>query len=89
MVKNPPSNAGDGYKRLRFGPWVRKIPWSRKWQPSPVFLPRESHGPRRWASPWGGKESDTHKPRLRRLTNASNQKQAGIIAGNTIEICWC
>ena len=70
MVKNPPSNAGDGYKRLRFGPWVRKIPWSRKWQPSPVFLPRESHGPRRWASPWGGKESDTHKPRLRRLTNA-------------------
>ena len=53
VVKNPPTNAGDGCKRLRFGPesssLVRKIPWSRKWQPSPVFLPRESHGPRRWA----------------------------------------
>ena len=27
-----------------FDPWVRKIPWRRKWQPSPVLLPRESHG---------------------------------------------
>ena len=26
-------------KRWRFDPWVRKIPWSRKWQPTPVFLP--------------------------------------------------
>ena len=28
----------------RFNPWVEKIPWRRKWQPTPVFLPRESHG---------------------------------------------
>ena len=27
-----------------FDPWVRKIPWRRKWQPTPVFLPGESHG---------------------------------------------
>ena len=27
-----------------FDPWVRKIPWRRKWQSAPVFLPRESHG---------------------------------------------
>ena len=33
-------------KRLRFDPWVRIIPWSRKWQPTPVFLPGESHGQR-------------------------------------------
>ena len=26
------------YKRHRFSPWVGKIPWSRKWQPAPVFL---------------------------------------------------
>ena len=26
--------------------WVRKIPWKRKWQPTPVFLPRKSHGQR-------------------------------------------
>ena len=25
-------------------PWVRKIPWRRKWQPIPVFLPGKSHG---------------------------------------------
>ena len=33
-------------KRCRFDPWVRNIPWSRKWQPNPVFLPKESHGQR-------------------------------------------
>ena len=27
------------HSRLRFDPWVGKIPWKRKWQPSPVFLP--------------------------------------------------
>ena len=34
------------HKRLRFNPWVRKIPWRRKWQFTPVFLPGESHGHR-------------------------------------------
>ena len=33
-----------GYKRCRFDPWVEKIPWRRAWQPTPVFLPGESHG---------------------------------------------
>ena len=33
-------------KRHRFDPWVRKIPWRRKWQLTPVFLPGESHGKR-------------------------------------------
>ena len=37
-VKNQPANAGD-HKRCRFSPWVGKILWSRKWQPTPVFLP--------------------------------------------------
>ena len=31
-------------RRLGFDPWVRTIPWRRKWQPTPVFLPGESHG---------------------------------------------
>ena len=35
-----------GWKRHGFDPWVRKIPWKRKWQPIPVFLPEESHGQR-------------------------------------------
>ena len=30
-----------------FNPWVRKIPWRRAWQSSPVFLPKEPHGQRR------------------------------------------
>ena len=33
-------------KRCRFYPWVGKIPWRRAWQPTPVFLPGESHGQR-------------------------------------------
>ena len=33
-------------KRYRFDPWVGKIPWRRKWQPTPVFLPGKSHGQR-------------------------------------------
>ena len=40
--------------------WIRKIPWSRKWQPTPVFLSEKSHEQRRVAgcSPWGCKELD-------------------------------
>ena len=33
-------------RRCRFDPWVRKILWRRKWQPTPVFLPGKSHGRR-------------------------------------------
>ena len=33
-------------KRCSFHPWVRKIPWRRAWQPTPVLLPGESHGQR-------------------------------------------
>ena len=38
----------------RLNPWVSKIPWRRNWQPTPVFLPGESHGQRSRAdcSPW-------------------------------------
>ena len=48
-------------RRPGFNPWVGKIPWSRKWQPTPVFSPGESHGWRSLAcySPWGHKMSDT------------------------------
>ena len=33
-----------GNGRLGFDPWVGKIPWRREGQPTPVFLPRKSHG---------------------------------------------
>ena len=44
----------------RFDPWVGKIPWRRKWQPIPVFLPGKSHEQRSLVgySPWSRKESD-------------------------------
>ena len=47
-------------QRPGFDPWVGKIPWRKEWQPTPVFLPGESHGQRNLASysPWGHKESD-------------------------------
>ena len=50
-------------RRPRFDPWLRKIPWRRKWQPTPVFFPREFHGQMSLAgySPWGRKESDMTK----------------------------
>ena len=49
------------WKRPGFDPWVGKIPWRRKWHPTPVFLPGESHRQRSLAghSSWGCKESDT------------------------------
>ena len=48
-------------ERPGFDPWVRKIPWRRKRQATPVLLPGKSHG---WSSlvgygPWGHKELDT------------------------------
>ena len=47
--------------RPGFDPWVRKILWRRKWQPTLVLLPGKSHGERSMVgySPPDGKESDT------------------------------
>ena len=50
-------------RRPRFDPWVRKIPWRKKWQATPVFFLGEFHGQRSLVgySPRGCKESDTTK----------------------------
>jgi len=45
VVKNSPIYTGDD-TRCRFSPQVRKTPWRRAWQPTPVFLPEKSHGQR-------------------------------------------
>ena len=49
------------HKRHGLDPCVRKVPWRRKWQPTPVFSSGESHGQRSLVgySPWGRQESDT------------------------------
>jgi len=59
VVKNLPANAGR-HRRRGFDPWVRKIPWRRAWQPTPVFLPGESQGQKSLVgySSWGHKELD-------------------------------
>ena len=56
LVKNLPEVQEAG-----FSPWVGTLPWRRAQQPTPVFLPRESHGQRSLMgySPWGHRESDT------------------------------
>ena len=61
VVKNPPANAGDIKDRSKFHLWVRKIPWRKARQPTPVFLPGEPHGQRSLAgySPRGRRESNT------------------------------
>ena len=67
------------WKRHGFEPWVRKILWRRKWQPTLVFLPGESHGQRSQVGcgPRSPKESDTTEP-LSRLSLA--RKPALLLA---------
>ena len=47
-------------RKLGFDPWVGKIPWRSSWQPTPVFLPEESHRERSLMghSPQGHKEAE-------------------------------
>ena len=63
MVTSHSNNNSNNYHPTScysFNPWVGKIPWRRKWQSSPVFLPGEFHGQRSLVgySPWGRKESN-------------------------------
>ena len=64
-------------KRCGFDPWVGKIPWRRKWHPTPVFLPGKFYGQRNLEgySPWGQKESDM-------------TEQLTTQATKTMEICY-
>ena len=60
VVKNPPANG-----REAFNPRVGKSPLGRKWQPTPVFLPGESHGQKSLVgrNPQGCKKSDKTEQR--------------------------
>ena len=65
MVKNRPA-----MKRPRFDHWVRKIPWRRKGEHTPVFLPGEFQGQRSLVgyTPWGPKESDMTERLIQQAT---------------------
>ena len=71
-------------RRLGFDPWVRKTPWKRKRQPTPVFLPGESHGQQSLVgySPWGHKESDMIEFGERR-----ERRLLSFVSGGTM-IAW-
>ena len=60
VVKNLPASAGD-VGDVGLIPASGRSPWRRAWQPTPAFLPGESHGQRslNGYSPQGHKESDT------------------------------
>ena len=60
MVKNPPANSGDARDVSLIPELGRSVPWRRKWQPTPLFLPGKSHRQRslEGCSPRGCKESD-------------------------------
>ena len=63
------------FRRCGFDPWVRQILWRRKWQPTPVFLPEESHGQRRgvWeATDHGVAKSQTCLKQLNTHTHKIN-----------------
>ena len=66
----------------RFDPWIGKIPWSRKWQPTPVLLPGVSHGQRSLVgySPWGHKESDT--------TERLSFSEPSYLEDISVNNCW-
>ena len=59
-------------RRHRFDLWVGKIPWRRKWQPTPVFLPGKSHGQRRLA----GYSSRGHRSVRHNLVTKTNSHLA-------------
>ena len=66
LVDNPagvraivPEESTHQCRRHWFDPYVRKIPWKRKWQSTPVFLPEKPHGQRSMEghSPWGSQRA--------------------------------
>ena len=77
MVKNPPASVGDG-----------KIPWRRKWQPTPVFLPRKSHGQMSLAGyrPWGHKELDSARKQFIYVSFLDGPRKVGKLMINKFRL---
>ena len=93
VVKNPAANAGDV-------PWVGKIPWRRKWQPVPVFLPGEPMDRGAWqATVHGVTKNQTRLERLSTHTHlvvlllSCYRKQATVQfkkdSGPNYQAAWC
>ena len=63
------------HKRQGFNPWLGKVPWGKVWQPTPVFLPGESHGQRSLVgySPFWVAKSQIQLKRLSTYTKINYQ----------------
>ena len=78
-------------RRFRFNLWVGKIPWRRKWQPTPVLLPGKSHGWRSLAgySPWGCKELDrTEHIRTHTHTHTLTHTHLSFGLSSSLKLKW-
>ena len=70
--------------KTEFHPWIWKIPWRRAWQPTPVFLPRESHGQRSLA----GYGLQGHKePDMTEITCTQTHYQLYIPKFKQLRLC--
>ena len=67
-------------KRLGFDPWVRKIPWRRAWQPTPVFLPGES--------PWTEEPGGLQSMGLQRVGPDGATEHKDVASFGTGISCW-
>jgi len=63
-----------------FYPWVGKIPWRRKWQPTPVFLPGNSQGQRNLVDycPWGCKDLATEQSKKEKKKKERKKEKASL-----------
>ena len=99
VTKNPPANAG-GTVDARFNPWVRNIPWRRKWRITLVFLPGEFHGLGSLVGygPWDCKESEVNEqanPCCVNRKDLANADEAGaslyifrMLTLNKLKLSW-
>ena len=79
-------------RRHGFSPWVGKIPWRRAWQPTPLFLPGESHGQRSLAGygPQTPKEWDmTEVTEYACTREASHCDKWELFFKNRIKVLFC
>ena len=72
-----------------FSPWVGKIPWRRKWQPTPVFFPGKSYGRRNLAgySPWGRRVGHRRPPQFSPLEGAVHSSLRKPKEGHRCSVC--
>ena len=68
-------------RRPGFDPWVGKIPWRKKWQPTPVLLPGKFHGLRSLVgySLWCRKELDMTEGLLTHSLTLSHHSEINVL----------